>query len=435
VRLTLEPQPPQRSSKKSAPAEDPLAAFNSEASETGEQYSLFDVEPAASEGGQYSAIRFTPEIVEEQVPGPPSAWQPHERWKYFPASPESGRLRGRRFRVLVGMVGLAVIGAGSVAMLNMLSDRAASRTADAPFVAPESQEPLPELPGQSARLATVPRPSAGAPPPAVAEVRAQRRDVQPPPAAPRSRPQRADAAPPIRAPRTVAPPQRVDPAPRAQSAPPPRTERADAASSPRPTPPAAVARTPIDTGLGSAVARVDNRPQPPVTPAPAATTGVTPIETAPVTRVEAPAAASPAAPSPAVPPPAAPSPAAPPAAAAAGGPLPPAGTVTAASAIEAVLGRYASAFNSLDAQRAKAVWPTVNERNLDRAFDGLEQQQFDLGDCDIRITAPKAIASCDGTARFTPKVGSRKMRVERRQWTFRLQATGQSWTIESVDSR
>jgi hypothetical protein len=154
------------------------------------------------------------------------------------------------------------------------------------------------------------------------------------------------------------------------------------------------------------------------------------VET-PVTRVEA-AAASPTAPSPAVP-----TPAAAPPAAAAGGPLPaPAGTtVTAASAIEAVLGRYASAFNSLDAQRAKAVWPTVNERNLDRAFDGLEQQQFDLGDCDIRVTAPKAVASCDGTARFTPKVGSRKMRVERRQWTFRLQATGQSWTIESVDTR
>jgi hypothetical protein len=149
------------------------------------------------------------------------------------------------------------------------------------------------------------------------------------------------------------------------------------------------------------------------------------VET-PVTRVEAPAAASPAAPSPAVPAPAA---------AAAGGPLPPAATVTAASAIEAVLGRYASAFNSLDAQRAKAVWPTVNERNLDRAFEGLEQQQFDLGDCDIRVTAPKAIASCDGTARFTPKIGSRRMRVERRQWTFRLQATGQSWTIESVDTR
>jgi hypothetical protein len=109
--------------------------------------------------------------------------------------------------------------------------------------------------------------------------------------------------------------------------------------------------------------------------------------------------------------------------------------VTATSAIETVLDRYASAFNALDARRAKAVWPSVNERNLDRAFDSLEQQQFDLGECNIRVTTPKAIASCDGTARYTPKVGSRKMRVERRQWTFTLQASGQSWTIESVDSR
>jgi hypothetical protein len=109
--------------------------------------------------------------------------------------------------------------------------------------------------------------------------------------------------------------------------------------------------------------------------------------------------------------------------------------VTAATLIETVLDRYASAFTALDARRAKAVWPSVNERSLDRAFDSLEQQQFDLGECDIRVTAPKAIASCDGTARYTPKVGNRRMRVERRQWTFRLQSSGQTWTIESVDSR
>src|SRR5688572_5856688 len=56
--------------------------------------------------------------------------------------------------------------------------------------------------------------------------------------------------------------------------------------------------------------------------------------------------------------------------------------------VESVLGRYARAFTSLDAGRAKAVWPSVNQRNLERAFETLEQQEFDLGACEITVQAP-----------------------------------------------
>jgi hypothetical protein len=110
-------------------------------------------------------------------------------------------------------------------------------------------------------------------------------------------------------------------------------------------------------------------------------------------------------------------------------------TVASTAAIESVLDRYASAFNALDARRAKAVWPAVNERNLARAFDSLEEQRFDLGECDITVALPRATASCEGTASYLPKVGNRKMRAEKRQWTFRLQASGQDWSIERVESR
>ena len=103
--------------------------------------------------------------------------------------------------------------------------------------------------------------------------------------------------------------------------------------------------------------------------------------------------------------------------------------------IEAVLGRYAAAFSALDASRAKAVWPAVNERNLARAFESLEQQEFDLGECDIAVTAPRAVASCRGTARYTPRMGNRRMRTERRQWTFTLESKEGTWSIASVDSR
>ena len=105
------------------------------------------------------------------------------------------------------------------------------------------------------------------------------------------------------------------------------------------------------------------------------------------------------------------------------------------AAVEAVLGQYASAFSALDARRAKAVWPTVNEKNLERAFDSLEQQEFDLGECDITVLPPRALALCDGMARYTPKVGNRKTRTESRRWSFALRQTGQDWAIENVNLR
>jgi hypothetical protein len=103
--------------------------------------------------------------------------------------------------------------------------------------------------------------------------------------------------------------------------------------------------------------------------------------------------------------------------------------------VESVLGSYARAFSSLDAGRAKAIWPSVNQRNLERAFETLEQQEFDLGACEISVLPPQATALCDGTARYTPKVGNRRMRTESRRWTFRLRQNGQNWAIESVESR
>jgi hypothetical protein len=109
--------------------------------------------------------------------------------------------------------------------------------------------------------------------------------------------------------------------------------------------------------------------------------------------------------------------------------------VPSSAAIETVLDRYALAFSTLDVRRAKSVWPGVNERNLGRAFDSLEMQEFDLGACEIAMTPPRAVATCTGNARYVPKVGTRTVRSEPRRWTFRLQQRGQDWSIESVDAR
>lgn len=109
--------------------------------------------------------------------------------------------------------------------------------------------------------------------------------------------------------------------------------------------------------------------------------------------------------------------------------------VRATAPIETVLNRYAAAFSALDVTEAKAVWPSVDTRNLARAFASLEHQQFDLGACAILVTLPRAVASCDGTSQYVPKIGSKKLRLERRQWTFYLQQRADGWSIEGVDLR
>lgn len=106
-----------------------------------------------------------------------------------------------------------------------------------------------------------------------------------------------------------------------------------------------------------------------------------------------------------------------------------------ASAIERVLGRYRTAFNELDAVAASAVWPTVNEKSLARAFDRLEDQDMAFDDCRIEVLAGMAEAACHGRARYVPKVGSRTPKAEARRWTFSLHKASSGWLIDRVDAR
>jgi hypothetical protein len=104
-------------------------------------------------------------------------------------------------------------------------------------------------------------------------------------------------------------------------------------------------------------------------------------------------------------------------------------------AVRAALDRYREAFNNLDADRAKSVWPAVNEKMLSRAFGQMSSQTFVFDACKVDVNGPLATASCEGRAQYVPKVGSRTARVENRRWTFTLRRDQTAWTIESVDSR
>lgn len=100
--------------------------------------------------------------------------------------------------------------------------------------------------------------------------------------------------------------------------------------------------------------------------------------------------------------------------------------------VKQVLQRYRSAYEELDAQSAQAVWPAVNQAALTRAFDGLESQALTFDACDVRLRGEAATATCHGSARYVPKVGSRDPRVESRVWHFTLHKAGSEWTIESA---
>jgi hypothetical protein len=101
--------------------------------------------------------------------------------------------------------------------------------------------------------------------------------------------------------------------------------------------------------------------------------------------------------------------------------------------VRTVLNRYRTAYNALNAGAAKAVWPSVDEKALGRAFDRLESQEFDFSGCQIAVTGARATAACNGNARFVPKVGNKSGRQEPRHWTFEMRKANQQWTIDKVN--
>ena len=100
--------------------------------------------------------------------------------------------------------------------------------------------------------------------------------------------------------------------------------------------------------------------------------------------------------------------------------------------INQALQRYRHAYEGLDAQSARAVYPAVNEVALARAFGSLSSQSFTFDACDVRLRGGSATATCRGSARYVPKIGSHEPRVEPRVWSFTFAKLGNDWTIENA---
>jgi hypothetical protein len=81
---------------------------------------------------------------------------------------------------------------------------------------------------------------------------------------------------------------------------------------------------------------------------------------------------------------------------------------------------------------AHAVWPGVDEAALARAFNSLQSQTLQFDDCDVQLRGSTAAATCRGSARYVPKIGSREPRTESRVWTFTLRKLAADWQIETA---
>ena len=100
--------------------------------------------------------------------------------------------------------------------------------------------------------------------------------------------------------------------------------------------------------------------------------------------------------------------------------------------IKQTLQRYRHAYEGLDAQSARAVYPSVNQAALARAFDSLHSQLLAFDACDMHVRGGSATATCRGSARYVPKIGSREPHTEPRVWSFTLRKNGGDWQIENA---
>ena len=105
------------------------------------------------------------------------------------------------------------------------------------------------------------------------------------------------------------------------------------------------------------------------------------------------------------------------------------------AAIQTVLTRYQTAYRNLDAVAARAVWPSVDTKALGKAFDRLERQDVTFDSCAIAVSDIGAVASCEGFARYVPRVGNKAPHDDRRQWDFTLSRVDDIWQIDTVSAR
>lgn len=97
--------------------------------------------------------------------------------------------------------------------------------------------------------------------------------------------------------------------------------------------------------------------------------------------------------------------------------------------VRRLLDEFTGAFERLDVTATKAVWPSVDDRKLRRAYEQLAAQRLSLESCGITISGRTANARCQGSATYQPKIGTRPVQIASREWMFDLSKQDAAWHI------
>jgi hypothetical protein len=97
--------------------------------------------------------------------------------------------------------------------------------------------------------------------------------------------------------------------------------------------------------------------------------------------------------------------------------------------VRRLLDEFTGAFERLDVSATKAVWPSVDDRKLRRAYGQLAAQRLSLESCGITISGRTANARCQGSATYQPKIGTRAVQIASREWMFDLSKQDAAWHI------
>lgn len=97
--------------------------------------------------------------------------------------------------------------------------------------------------------------------------------------------------------------------------------------------------------------------------------------------------------------------------------------------VRRLLDEYTGAFERLDVGATKAMWPSVDDKALERAYGQLSAQRLTLQSCGITISGSTANARCRGSATYQPRIGRRSVEIASREWTFDLSKKDTAWRI------
>jgi hypothetical protein len=101
----------------------------------------------------------------------------------------------------------------------------------------------------------------------------------------------------------------------------------------------------------------------------------------------------------------------------------------------ATVGRFAAAYNRMDAGGTQAVWPAADRQALVTTFTALREQRLTLSGCrGVMQTEDTASVMCRGTLRYRPRVGDHDTRTIEGTWRFTLLQRADDWVVDGVDS-